>query len=148
MQADPGTKSILWLDNDRGMIVPYVDALTERGHRVFVAGTLSEAEDALCGTSPDIVVIDVMIPTFSEEEEQLYDPILTDVGFKSGKVFYERMRQRLDETRSRVLMLTAREDAEIMKELADVGLSDEQIATKSDLRRVSDFLKHLGLGES
>jgi CheY-like chemotaxis protein len=144
-QTGPGghesvAKRILWLDNDSSYIRPYVNALRNRGFEVTVKTTLTEAEANLSSEAYDLLILDVMIPTKSEVEEELYPPGKSDLGHKTGLLFYQRVRESLATSKTLVLVLTVRLDREILNEFLDAKLEKAGFATKFGLREVSKFL--------
>jgi len=144
------TKQVLWLDNDAAYLRDYQDLLAEEGFEVTLATSVSEAEACIETRRYDLLIIDVMIPTKSETEERLYPPDRTDKGFKTGLVFYRRMKSRLDSLGSDVLVLTVRLDQDILSEFLEAGLPRECFATKFQLREAEAFRRKVKavLGES
>ena len=84
-----------------------------------------------------------MIPTKSEAEENLYPPETTDSGLKTGLIFYRRMKERLDKSETRVLVMTVRLDSGIFDEFVKAGLRPENFCTKMSLRETSVFLEKI-----
>jgi CheY-like chemotaxis protein len=87
MKAKTDNKRILWIDNDIPYIRPYTAALRSAGYKVVLAPTITEAKAALTTFEFDLVVIDMMIPTVSEEELAEYSDIETDFGHNTGLLF-------------------------------------------------------------
>ena len=138
-------KRILWLDNDPAYITPYVSALRDRGYEVIIKTTAGEAEVALNdGGHYDLLILDIMIPTVSAEEEERFPPEETDRGLKMGLVFYKRLKQALDAAGTKVLAMTVRLDESIPNEFAEAGLPQECFTTKYNVARVPDFLEMVG----
>src|SRR5689334_6451707 len=108
--------AILWLDNDPLYIQPYANALVEQKHAVTVVTNVFDAEAAIKRNDFDLLILDVMIPTMSEDEERAYDPRETERGLKTGLVFYQRNKQKLDTAQTQLLVLTVRLDRVIFDE--------------------------------
>ena len=134
------SKTILWLDNDPRYIEPYVLAATDHGYKVKVVTSVSAAETLLREQQYSLVIIDAMIPTRSEEEENLYPPEETDRGLKMGVMFYKRVKEVLDAKSTAVLVMTVRLDEAIHDEFKKAGLAEESFATKLALRKANSFL--------
>ena len=131
---------ILWVDNDPAYIDPYVSALVDRGDEIKIVTTARAADSVLDKETYDLVILDVMIPTRSAEEEEIYNPEETDNGLKTGLVFYRRNRQRLMLTDTPILVLTVRLDRLILDEFLKEGLPAECFRTKMSLREVDKFI--------
>lgn len=136
---------ILWVDNDPAYIQPYVRALAERGDQIRIVTTARTAESVLDMESYDLVILDVMIPTKSTEEEEVYRPEETDHSLKTGLVFYRRNKHRFMMTDTPVLVLTVRLDRLILDEFLKEGLPAECFATKMDLREVDKFVQRVAV---
>ena len=134
-------KQILWLDNDPDYLEPYVETLTDEGFQVTVASTITEAEKALRESRFDLMLLDVMIPTVSAEEEKAYLPQVTDLGNKTGLLFYRNYKELFRKAKTHVLVMTVRLDKPIMDEFIKAGLPSDRFATKYDLRDVGVFLE-------
>lgn len=132
-------KKVLWLDNDSAHVLEYQELLEEEGYEVTSATSVSQAEALLETKRYDLVILDVMIPTKSAAEEKLYSPDGTDKGFKTGLVFYRRMKEKLEGRGSEVLVLTVRLDQQILSEFIEAGLPRECFATKFSLRESEVF---------
>jgi CheY-like chemotaxis protein len=126
-------ETVLWVDNDRAYLFPYIEELEDQGFVVTVAETAYEAERILAERRFDFVIIDVMIPTKSDAEEEVYTPVQTNQGFQTGLVFWRRMKPLLHRHGSRVLVFTVRLDEKIRGEFAADGLSADSFATKFQL---------------
>ena len=133
-------KRILWLDNDPAYLETYEEALRESGFEVTLTTTVTAAERLLAKEKYDLLILDVMIPTKSEAEENFYPPETTDSGLKTGLLFYRRMKARLDEQRTPVLVMTVRLDSGILDEFVDAGLERENFCTKMSLRERPTFI--------
>lgn len=134
-------KQILWLDNDSDYLEPYVETLTDEGFQVTVASTITEAEKALGESRFDLMLLDVMIPTVSDEEEKVYRPQVTDLGNKTGLLVYRNYKDLFRKAGTPVLVMTVRLDKPIMDEFIKAGLPSDRFATKYDLRDVNVFLE-------
>jgi len=131
---------ILWFDNDLDFLPPYADALRDEGHRVTAVGTLADADRELAASRYDLLILDVMIPTHSEVEEQQYPPEATNKGTETGLLYYRTWRDRLTKAGTAVLILTVRPDSNIRQMFKDAGAPAAAISTKLDLRNVNDFI--------
>ena len=121
---------ILWIDNDRAFLLPFVEEIRDAGYEVDVAGNVSSGSELLRTGGYALVILDVMIPTRSEDEEREYSAEETDLGYRTGLVFYRRHREFLLQQRIPVLVLTVRLDSSIRKEFAAAGLPSDCFATK------------------
>ncbi len=142
------SSKILWIDNDPAYIDPYVKGLESIGHKVMVATTVIGAESALKADVYDLVILDVMIPTKSDAEEELYRPRETDFGHRTGLVFYRRNKERLARNKTQTLILTVRLDKTILDEFLEEGLPRECFATKLNLRDIQAFLDRVTMLEA
>jgi CheY-like chemotaxis protein len=138
-------KQILWLDNDPRYTDPYVQALRDRGDSVAVVTNVTDAEALIRKNPYDLTIIDAMIPTIDEAEEEVYPPRETDRGLKMGLLFYKRMKEILDQKKIAVLVMTVRLDEVIQNELIEAGLPTEAFITKLAVRRVNTFLEAVDL---
>jgi len=129
-------KKILWLDNDPPFINDSVNALREQGYEVTVTTTVMEAEALIRDRPYDLLILDVMIPTKSAEEEAVYEPDKTSRGYKTGLVFYRRMKDRLAEAQMQTLVLGIKMDKALFDEFVGEGVKPERIATKFALRDI------------
>src|SRR5437763_13959657 len=116
------SKEILWLDNDPMWTGPYVDALKRKDYQVAVIPNVTEAESLMNHNKYDLLILDVMIPTKSEQEEIAYPPELTRKGTETGLVFYQRIREQLKKSGTKVLVLTVRLDERILDSSVELGL--------------------------
>jgi CheY-like chemotaxis protein len=132
-------KQILWFDNDLDYLVPYVSELQEAGHEVTTVGSLADADRELSTRSYDLLILDVMIPTRTAEEERTYPPDETDRGNSTGLLYYKRWHDRLKSAGTRVLVLTVRLDSRILAAFGAAGIPKSAVARKLDLRTVEDF---------
>lgn len=133
-------KNILWLDNDPAFIAPYVTLLANEGYDVTVVTSLSEAENVLTTNRYDLLILDMMVPTKTDEEERVYDPGLTDAGLKSGVLFYQRMKARLDATGTAVFVLTIGLNSRAVEDFVEAGLPRAHFGSKMNLREASVLL--------
>lgn len=137
------SKNILWLDNDPTWIDPYVAAIKQMGHEVTVVTTVTKAELAIKSNRYDLLILDVMVPTKTEEEEIAYPPELTKGGTQTGLVFYQRMKELIVAADTRVLAMTLRLDEKIKDAFIAEGLPADSFATRLTLRDVSVFSEKL-----
>ena len=133
-------EKVLWFDDDPFWIHPYLDAIRGRGYHVDVSTTVSEAESFIKANLYRLLILDVIIPTKSEQEERLYPPHITKCGRETGLVFYRRMKETLEEAHTSVLVMTIRVDSQIRDMFIQEGLSPEDFATKLALRELPVFL--------
>jgi len=132
-------KKILWLDNDPVLIDDHVNALREQGYEVTVKTTAMNAETHIRDHHYDLLILDVMIPTKNEEEEKVYEPEKTNYGYKTGLLFYRRMKDELAKAGTQVLVMRIKLDKEILDEFVAEGIKPEHITTKFALRNVDVF---------
>lgn len=132
-------KSILWLENEKNYEMPYIRRLEARGFDLEVVETVTEAQQALERERFDLLILDVMVPTRSQEEEEVFLPGDTDLGAKTGLYFFQMMKSKLDESGTKVLVYTVRIDRETMSAFRDSGLPSDCYETKLSLRNVGDF---------
>lgn len=133
-------QEILWLDNDTAYIDVYRKTLVDEGYAVVIVPSVSEAEAELARRTFQLLILDIMIPTTDESEEERYPPAETNHGLKTGLVFYQMHRTALEEKGTRVLVLTARIDTPIKQKLMAKGLPAASIIEKAEVARVDDFL--------
>jgi CheY-like chemotaxis protein len=134
---------ILWLDNDVAYLEPYVEALKDSGYETTVVATVGEATYRINNGVYNLVIIDVMVPTKSVEEELIFKPEETEYGQKTGFIFYKHIQSQLIQHGTKVLIMTVRLDRDILDEFVHAGLQREQFATKFSLRDVNVFLKRI-----
>jgi len=118
-----------------------VRALRENRYEVEIVTALNDAERSISEASHDLLILDVMIPTKSFDEMERYGPDETDLGNKSGLIFYRRMRKKLGDALPKVLVVTVRLDQGIMREFIEDGLPRERFVTKYEVRDTHDFLR-------
>jgi CheY-like chemotaxis protein len=136
-------KKILWVDNDPGYIRPFKIALEGEGYSVTVASTVFQAEACVDGQSYDLIILDVMIPTVSEVEEDAYRPEDTENSLKTGLLFYRRKGKELEQRGTPVLVMTVRIDKAIRREFIAAGLPENHFATKMELRESPHFVSKI-----
>jgi len=134
------SKRILWFDNDPANLIPFVDALEDEGHEVKVVENLTDAEHSLKEARYDLLIVDVMIPTMSELEETRYKPEETDLGYKTGLLFYIKLKDVLKNAGTKIMVMTVRLDKAIMDEFIKAGLPPESYATKYEMSDPTLFL--------
>jgi len=134
------SKRILWLDNDLAYLEPFVEALQDESYSVSVVESLTEAEKSLRQAQFDLMIIDVMIPTLSSDEETRYQPDETDLGYKTGLIFYKNNQAALQNAGTRVMVMTVRLDKAIMDEFIKAGLPSNSFATKYEMSEPTNFL--------
>jgi CheY-like chemotaxis protein len=136
-----GRKRILWLDNDEGSVASYAALLRTQGYDVTLRTGLVAAEDELNAGHYDLLILDVMIPTESPEEEIKYPPKATNLGYEAGVTFFARNRARLQQERTVVFVFTVRSYLE--EALRKVGILSENYERKDDVRTADAFLDRI-----
>jgi CheY-like chemotaxis protein len=138
---------ILWLDNDPAQTAPYVSALERHGDTVTMVKTVSECEKFLAESTPEnpyqLLILDVMVPTKNEKEEERYPPERTKCGSETGLVFWNQWASRLKQMDTKVMLLTVRLGRDIRDRFLESGLPKESFCTKMDLRETDEFLKRV-----
>lgn len=134
------SKRILWLDNDPAYLIPFVKSLEDENYLVTVVESVTEAERCLQQAQFDLMIIDVMIPTLSSNEEQRYQPEKTDQGYKTGLVFFQQNQAALQKAGTRVMVMTVRLDKAIRDEFIKAGLPSDAFATKYQMSDPTNFL--------
>jgi len=137
------SKKILWLDNDRAQVNPYLETLNEEGYLAEVVTTVTEAESLLNSSRYDLFILDVMIPTKASDEEKRFPPDRTEHGRKLGLYFFLEYKEKFEGDNTQILVLTQRIDLDIRDEFIKAGLPSEQFCTKFALRDVEVFLKKI-----
>jgi CheY-like chemotaxis protein len=132
--------NILWFDNDPALLGPYADELRRAGNEVKQVASVAAAEAAIKAEDFDLLILDVMIPTKSDDEEVEYPPSETDYGHKTGLVLYRKKREHLKRVGTRVLVLSVRLDSGIFDEFKKAGLHKDNFATKVSVREADDFI--------
>ena len=135
------SKKILWLDDDTYFAKDLGKKLIEAGYFVTHAEELVKAERFLKDNKYDLLILDVMIPYKTKEAEKLYPPEETATGREAGLYFYRRMKDKLAENGTKVLVFTILVSHEIRKKFLDAGLKAENFSTKFQLRFGADFVK-------
>lgn len=135
------TQKILWLDNDLSYIGIYADEMRDNDFEVTVVKSAAEAEVELIKNAYNLLILDVMIPTFNEKEEVDYPPADTEYGTKTGLYFFKRMKPKLEEKNTAILVTTVRLDQKIREEFVEAGLPVDHFATKFALRDAPEFVK-------
>lgn len=134
---------VLWLDNDIGFNDPYVDCLSVYGFEVKRVDSVSAAEEEIQRVRYRLLVLDVMVPTQSELEENAYTPDETSRGRKTGLLFWVRNREVLGAQGTQVLVFTVRLDKAIRNEFLAAGLDKQNFATKYELSEPSAFVARI-----
>jgi CheY-like chemotaxis protein len=148
-------RRILWLDNDLAETKPYVSALTRNGYDVTVVKSVSECEQRLGADTVashfDLLILDVMVPTKNETEEEKYPPDVTQRGTVTGLAVWKQWSDRLSKNGTKTMVLTVRLDQNVKDEFIVAQLPKEAFATKLDLRDTEKFVAHvnrvLGIGQ-
>jgi DNA-binding response OmpR family regulator len=134
-------KRVLWLDNDSSWIHPYVAELIRAGYETRVVTSVSAAESALTHEDYDLLILDVMIPTQTDAEEEVYTAEATVGGTRTGILFFGRMRDRLEESNTVVWVVTIRLEEAIRAEFIAMGLPPECFSTRLAIRERSIFIE-------
>jgi CheY-like chemotaxis protein len=134
-------QSVIWLDNDPGWLTPYVESLESSGFVVKIITSVLEAEHEVSAGNYNILILDVMIPTMSPEEEELYPPLVTKMGCQTGLIFFKRMKDTLAANNTQVLVVTVRLDKTIVDEFVKAGLPRERLQTRLALREAPVFVR-------
>jgi len=133
-------KKILWLDDDPAQVSSHLEILEDEGYSVKVVSSVTEAESLLKSDRYDLFIQDVMIPTKSLDEEKRFPPDKTDYGRKLGLSFYLKYKEKLQQDKTQILVLTQRIDWDIRDEFIKAGLPPEQLGTKFAFRDIEVFL--------
>jgi CheY-like chemotaxis protein len=136
-------RKILWLENELRYHQIFADYLRMKGHEVQMTGRVSEAEALLGSGAFDLLILDVMIPTWDEDEEKLYPPDETDRGHLTGLAFYRKMQKNSDLKAIPVLVYTIRLDTQLLDAFRQEGLPDGCFATKFEYRDPEALLQKL-----
>lgn len=131
-------KRILWLDDDPPHVESHIEALRRAGHEVELAKTVTEAKGRLEHQRYDLLILDVMIPT-DESEEGEFPPSETEWGRDTGLAFYRRLKDRLGQQGTKVLVTTIRRDQEILQAFKKEGLPEDCFAPKLSYRTPRSF---------
>ena len=133
----------LWLDNDAGHMEEYENMLREEGYEVARETTVTKAQAELeRDPPPDLLILDIMIPIQNGEQTQ-YPPKATDMGHKTGLVFYENNRERIEKNNIQVLVVTIRTDLVTFEACRDAGIPEKAFITKYDLATKLDLAERV-----
>ena len=128
-------KPILWLDDDPTYTKAWCRALEKVGYTVTQVYTLSDAKKHLeSGINYQLLILDIMIPTMTDEEDSEYPCEKTDEGMKTGLLFYCKYKDHLRHKNIPVLVTSSRTDPTIFQDFLESGLSAEAFETKFALR--------------
>lgn len=133
-------KKILWLDDDPAQVEPYLETLKDEGYLAEVVSSVTEAESLLNSDRYDLFIQDVMIATKNSDEENRFPPDKTQYGRKLGLYFFLKYKEKLQGSKTPVLVLTQRLDMNIREEFIKAGLKPDQFCTKFAIRDVEIFL--------
>ena len=133
--------TVLWCDNDPGMIKPFADALMRAGYTVEVVRSVGMASQRLRDADFDLLILDVMIPTLTQEEEEMFPPETTNFGGHTGLAFYAGHRDFLKEHGVEVLVLTVRLDKAIKERFVEAGLPPGRFVSKIAVRDSALFVE-------
>ncbi len=134
---------ILWFDNDPGMMRPFIGALERARHVVQVVRTISKAEHELLTSEYNLLILDVMIPTVTTEEEASYAPSVTNHGGHTGLEFWKRHRAKLKEKDTATFIFTVWPDRKVRESFLAEGLDPRNYATKMEICEERPFLDRI-----
>lgn len=137
-------KRIMWLDNDTLLIGLMADSLRSADYDVEVIKSVLEAEILINDNTRnpyDLIILDVMIPTLSKEEERVYPPYITDANTATGLAFFRRMKALLKELGTQVFVVTQRLDSSVRDSFVQEGLPIANFATKYLLRKPDNIIR-------
>jgi CheY-like chemotaxis protein len=127
---------ILWFDDQPIKIKFYVDRLEHLGFQVKVVETFTEAENALREEGGfQLLILDSMIPTVTEEEGLLYP----GTGIEGGLTFLRVMKKEQLLGPTKVLVFTVSYEPEIYDQFVKEGLPVENFLTKEKYKNPIDF---------
>jgi CheY-like chemotaxis protein len=141
--------NILWMDNDRTFLMPFISRLEGAGHKVVQAFTIQEAEQYLSfphnklgqGNTWHFVLIDIMMPIKQDQTvSSRYSAEITDKGKRAGVVFFSYNRNRIIELNAVPAFLSMRKDSNVQKDLIALGVPPANIKYKMDVSDTRDFL--------
>jgi CheY-like chemotaxis protein len=136
-------RKILWFENEVRRHEVFADHLRRNGHEVRLTGRVSEAESLLLSGAYDLLILDVMIPTWSEAEEQDYPPDQTGQGRLTGLAFFRRMKHYLERQNIPVLVYTINRDTQVFEAFKAEGLPEGRFATKIECRDPDELLSKI-----
>jgi CheY-like chemotaxis protein len=127
---------ILWFDDKFIFIKFHVGKLEQLGFQVKVVETFTEAEKALREEGGfQLLILDSMIPTVTEEEELRYP----GTGIEGGLTFFRVMTQEQLVDPTKVLVFTVSYEHEIYEQFVKEGLPAENFLTKEQYKNPVDF---------
>ncbi len=130
---------ILWFDDSPALIESHIRALERDGHEVDIVTDVTAARSMLDAGRYDLLILDVMIPTWEDEEGE-FDPKETDGGYRTGLAFYQRIKKGLRQEGTRIFVLTISRDQELLGAFENEGLPSELFSTKFALRAPKDLV--------
>ena len=133
------TGQILWLDNDKVFLMPFILRLKAEGYTVRQTLLLTEGLSELEKNDYDLLILDVMLPV-QEQEETLFPPDHTNSGLQSGLVFYKKYKGLAEKKGIPIFVFTIREDVPIRNEFLGAGLPPENYMTKIEGADTAIFL--------
>jgi hypothetical protein len=132
---------ILWLDNDRTFLLPFVALLHNELFDVIRVYNVLEAEKLLQdGTKWKLIIIDCML-SIGEDEELKYPPSVTDSGHVAGLIFFKRNKEFIRKIEAEACVFSIREDKTIINRFIEEGLKKENYLSKVDGADAIVFLK-------
>ena len=142
--------NILWMDNDRTYLMPFITRLQFAGHSVVQAYTIGEAEHYLkdpkekltAGNLWDLIIIDIMMSVKGAGiSDERYSAEITGKGRRAGLVFFTNNREAIANSGAAVAFLTMRDDEEVKTEAAALGVPAENLMYKMDVADTREFLQ-------
>ncbi len=133
------TGQILWLDNDKVFLMPFILRLKAEGYTVKQALLLTEGLRELEKNDYDLLILDIMLPV-QEQEENLFPPNDTNSGLESGLLFYKKYKGLAENKGIPIFVFTIREDAPIRNKCLDAGLPPRNYMTKIEGADTAIFL--------
>lgn len=140
--------NILWMDNDRTFLMPFVLRLEAANHNVVRVESVFEAEYLLThpneslGTSSswDLVLIDIMMNVRRRDvKDQRYSREATEKGHRTGVVFFEYNKDIIHQQKAKVAALSMRNDQKVRDELVALGFPSGNIMHKMKVSDTRDF---------
>jgi len=135
----PNQVHILWFNDDPKEIEPYKDALIAKGYSVTNVTTVTKANFHLDRHLYNLLILDVRISTWTDQEEEEYPPHLTDQGRALGLHFYIENKDKLENKGTQVLVITKAEETQ--DGFIQAGLPKEQFCTAFSVRLIDKFME-------
>jgi CheY-like chemotaxis protein len=141
--------NILWIDNDRTMLLPFVARLESVGHTVIRAFSIPDAEYHL--NHPEerlgekelwgLIIIDIMMSVRRDEAlGGRYSADATKNGKRTGVIFFANNKDRIAQLKTVTAFLTMSKDPEVVNNLLSLGVPQDNIMYKMNVADTRDFL--------